>query len=91
MTRDCGAESGVVDSGHEGSIAAATLVAKSCSKRNESEAQGARVKFDVFSEAQQERGVDRMMCSVQIGDLSRDTILTGMRSLAKHLIPHFDR
>ena len=43
---------GVVDSGHEGSIAGTTLVAASCSKRNESVAEGTRVKFDVFSEAQ---------------------------------------
>ena len=37
----------------------------------------------------QDLGVDRLMCFMQIGDLPQATILNGMRSVGKHLIPHF--
>ncbi|MBK7947995.1 MAG: LLM class flavin-dependent oxidoreductase [Deltaproteobacteria bacterium] len=36
-------------------------------------------------------GVDHLMCFMQIGDLSQEKILAGMRNVGKHLIPHFDR
>jgi alkanesulfonate monooxygenase SsuD/methylene tetrahydromethanopterin reductase-like flavin-dependent oxidoreductase (luciferase family) len=41
-------------------------------------------------EGYKDLAVDRMMCFMQIGDLPQDTILTGMRNIAKHLIPHFE-
>jgi len=36
-------------------------------------------------------GVDHLMCFMQIGDLSQEKILAGMRNVGKHLIPYFDR
>jgi alkanesulfonate monooxygenase SsuD/methylene tetrahydromethanopterin reductase-like flavin-dependent oxidoreductase (luciferase family) len=36
-------------------------------------------------------GVDHLNCFMQIGDMQQTTILAGMRNVAKHLIPHFDR
>ena len=42
-------------------------------------------------EAYRDLGVDRLMCFLQIADLPQDQILAGMRCLAKHVMPHFDR
>jgi len=38
-----------------------------------------------------ELGVDRLMCFVQIADLPQETILSCIRNVGKHLIPHFER
>ncbi len=42
-------------------------------------------------EAYADLGVDHLMCFMQIADLEQETILSGMRNVGKHLIPHFDR
>ena len=42
-------------------------------------------------EGYRELGVNHLMCFMQIADLPQSTILDGMRAVAKHLIPYFDR
>ncbi len=43
------------------------------------------------AQAYADLGVDHLMCFMQIADLDQDTILSSMRNVGKHLIPHFDR
>ena len=43
------------------------------------------------AEGYRDAGVDRLMCFSQIGDLPQREILSSLRNVGKHLIPHFAR